>query len=174
VTFEDFEQDEDFFSEPTVGTLDDLMNEIEANWSEMAASVRGLTDEEMSRRGTAGPWSLKDVFAHIAAWEEEAARRINEIAQGNGATLTWPTRAEEDAFNAAAVEKSLSMPLDRVMKRLEECHQDLMDMLATFGEELVLADTEVKAAEWVPGWTYMHYQHHAPEIWQLKNSRTEA
>jgi hypothetical protein len=173
VTFDDLEDGEDFFSGPTLGTLDDLINEIEAHWSELATATRGLTDEEMTRRGSAGEWSLKDLFAHIAAWEEEAARRINEIANGNGPALTWPNRDEEDAFNAAAVERSHSMPLEQVMKRLEECHQDLMDMLATFGDELAVADTEVTAQEWIPGWTYMHYQHHAPEIWQLKNSRTE-
>jgi hypothetical protein len=109
----------------------------------------------------------------VAAWEEEAGRRIQEIVHGNGASLTWPTRDEEDAFNAKAVEAGKSRSLDQVMKRLEECHQDLMDMLATFGDELVVADTEVRAAEWVPGWTYMHYQHHTPDIWQLKNSRNE-
>ena len=171
MTFEDFEAGDDFFSEPSLGSLDDLMTEIEAHWSELAAAARGLTDEEMLRPQTSGDWSLKDVFAHIAAWEEEAARRINEIAQEGGDSLTWPTREEEDAFNAAAVLQSRELSLDRVMKRLEECHQDLMDMLATFGEELVVADTEVKAAEWVPGWTYMHYQHHAPDVWQLKNAR---
>ncbi len=172
MTFEEFEDGEDF-SEPLIGTLDDLLDEVERNWAELAAAARGLTDDEMSRPNTAGEWSLKDVFAHIAAWEEEAARRINEIAQGEGQSLTWPTREEEDAFNAAAVEKSRPQSLEQVMKRLEECHQDLMDMLATFGEELAVADMEVRAAEWVPGWTYLHYQHHGPDIWQLKNSRTE-
>lgn len=173
MTFDAFEDEEDFLSGPSLGTLDGLINEIEAHWAELASAARGLTDEEMTRRDGAGAWSLKDVFAHIAAWEEEAARRISEIANGNGSRLTWPSRDEEDAFNAAAVQKSLSMSLDQVMKRLEECHQDLMDMLATFGEELIVADMEVKAAEWIPGWTYMHYQHHAPDIWQVKNSRTE-
>jgi hypothetical protein len=48
-----------------------------------------------------------------------------------------------------------------------------MDMLATFGDELAAADLEVRAAEWIPGWTYMHYQHHAPEIWRLKHSQSE-
>lgn len=165
------EDGDDWLSEPSLGSLDDLLEEIEAHWGELAAAARGLTDEDMARPGTLGEWSIKDLFAHIAGWEEEATRRINEIVQGNGAQLTWPTRAEEDAFNAQTIEKSRHLAPEQVIKRLEECHQDLMDMLATFGEELVVADTEVKAAEWVPGWTYMHYQHHAPEIWQLKNSR---
>lgn len=172
MTFDEFE-DADFLSDPSLGTLDDLINEIEAHWSELAEAARGLTDEEMARPAAIGAWSMKDLFAHIAAWEEEAARRIDEIARGNGPLLSWPSREEEDAFNAAAVEKSLSMSVDHVVKRLEECHQDLMDMLATFGEELAVADMEVKAAEWIPGWTYLHYQHHAPEIWRIRNSRIE-
>jgi hypothetical protein len=172
LTFDGFNDDDDFFSEPSLGTLDDLLNEIEANWGELAAVSRGLTEDELTRSGTVGDWSLKDLFAHIAGWEEEAARRINEIANGQGESLTWPTREEEDAFNASAVEKSRGLSADQVMKRLEECHQDLMDMLATFGDELAVANLEVTAAEWVPGWTYMHYQHHAPEIWQVRNSRT--
>jgi hypothetical protein len=168
VTFEDFESSDDFFQEPSMGSLDDLLNEIEANWSELAAVSRGISDEDMARPGTIGPWSLKDLFAHIAGWEEEAVRRINEIVNGAGAELKWPTREEEDEFNAQTIEKSRDLSVERVMKRLEECHQDLMDMLATFGEELVLAETEVRAVEWVPGWTYLHYQHHAPEIHQAK------
>jgi hypothetical protein len=173
VTFDDFEDGDEFFSEPSLGTLDDLINEIEANWSELANISRGLTDADLTRPHAAGDWSLKDLFAHIAGWEEEAARRINEIANGMGHTLTWPTREEEDAFNAQTVQKSRALSSEQVMKRLEECHQDLMDMLATFGEELAVADVEVRAAEWIPGWTYMHYQHHAPEIWQARNSRVE-
>ncbi len=171
MTFEDFEASDDPFSEPSMGTLDDLINEIEAHWGELAAAARGLSDADLLKAATIGDWSVKDLFAHIAAWEEEAGRRINEIAQGSGHLLKWPTREEEDQFNAAAVERSRPLTSDQVMKRMEECHQDLMDMLATFGEELAVADTEVRAAEWVPGWTYLHYQHHGPEIWQLKNAR---
>jgi hypothetical protein len=168
LTLESWDDSDDFLPEPSMGTLDDLINEIEAAWGELAAVSRGLTEEQMLAPGTAGEWSLKDVFAHIAAWEEEAARRINEIVQGNGLSLTWPTREQEDAFNADAVGRSRALSVDQVLKRLEECHQDLMDLLATFGDELVVAQLEVPAAEWVPGWTYMHYQHHAPDIWQVR------
>lgn len=172
MTFEQFEEGEDWLSEPSMGSLDDLLEQIEANWGELAAAARGLGETDMMRPAALGDWSIKDLFAHIAAWEEEAVRRINEIVQGNGAALSWPSRAEEDEFNAAAVERSRALTSDQVIRRLEECHQDLMDMLATFGEELAVADLEVKAAEWVPGWTYMHYQHHTPEIWQLKDPRS--
>jgi hypothetical protein len=171
VTFDDLDHADDFFQEPSMGSLDDLINEIEANWSELAAVSRGIPDDVMLRPGTVGDWSLKDLFAHIAGWEEEAARRINDIANGMGDELKWPTREEEDEFNARTIEKSRALTLEQVMKRLEECHQDMMDMLATFGDELVLAETEVRAVEWVPGWTYMHYQHHAPDIGMAKNSR---
>jgi hypothetical protein len=170
VTFDDFEEPDDIFSGLTTGTLEDLLDEIEAHWAEFGAAVSSFTDEEILRPQSIGDWSLKDLIAHVAAWEEEAARRIDEIIRGNGASLTWPTKEEEDAFNEAAVSASQGLSIDQVIKRLEDCHQDVIDMLASFGDELATADIEVPAGEWVPGWTYLHYQNHLPDIWRLKDS----
>ncbi len=155
----------------SLGTLEDLVAEIENQWADLSAAVRGLTDAEMCRPGIVGTWSIKDVFAHIAAWEEEGAKRIDQIANGLGESLQWPTQDEENAMNARAVEVMRERTLEQVVKRMEEAHQDLTDMLVTFGEELMMAKMEVPAAEWVPGWTYLHYQDHAPQIWGFKNAR---
>jgi uncharacterized protein (TIGR03083 family) len=171
MTNEDFFEDEDIFEDEPAGALESLLHEIESRWRDLSAAARGLSEDEMLLPGAVGGWSVKDVLAHIAAWEQEGARRIDEIVRGNGAVLAWPNRDEENAFNAAAIEESAAKSLDEVVKRLEEAHRDFMDMLASFGEEVMLAELEVPAVEWVPGWTYLHYQEHTPEIWAYKNSR---
>jgi uncharacterized protein (TIGR03083 family) len=171
MTLDEFYEDEDVLADEPAGGLEGLLHEIETRWAELASAARGLTEEELAEPSTVGPWSIKDLLAHIAAWEQEGARRIDEIVNGNGATLSWPDRDQENAFNAAAVADSLDRSVDQVVKRLEEAHRDFMDMLASFGDEVILAELEVPAVEWIPGWTYLHYQEHAPQIWAHKNAR---
>lgn len=171
MTLDDYFEEDAFLEDEPVGALETLLHEIESRWSDLGAATRGLTDAELIEPNVCGPWSIKDVLAHIAAWEQEGARRIDEIVHGNGPELKWPDRDEENEFNSAAVETSRGKSPDEVVKRLEEAHRDFMDMLASFGEEVMLAELEVPAAEWVPGWTYLHYQEHAPQIWAFKNQR---
>jgi hypothetical protein len=170
VSEDTFLDEEEFSPEESLGSLDDVINEIEARWSDLAVAVRGLSDADICRPNVVGAWSIKNVLAHIAAWEQEGARRIDEITRGNGPALTWPSREEEDSFNAAAAAASEGRTVDQVVKSLEEAHQDFMDLLATFGDELMTANLEVSAQEWIPGWTYLHYQEHAPQIWAHKNA----
>lgn len=171
MTLDDYFEEEAFLEDEPVGPLESLLHEIESRWSELGAATRGLSLEELIEPNVVGTWSIKEVLAHIAAWEQEGARRIEEIIHGNGANLRWPDRDEENAFNAEAVAWALTKSVDEVVKRLEEAHRDFMDLLASFGDEVMLAELEVPAAEWVPGWTYLHYQEHAPQIWAFKNAR---
>ena len=151
-----------------MGVIDSLVQEIEASWRELAASVRDLSPEMRVRPGTVGDWSVKEVIAHIAAWEAEAARRIDVIISGFGAELTWPTREEEDAFNAAAAAAACEAEFEAVEKKLEEAHRDFTELLYAFGEEILATPLDVPATDWIPGWTYLHYQEHAPQIRALK------
>ncbi|HJX61128.1 MAG TPA: DinB family protein [Dehalococcoidia bacterium] len=48
----------------------------------LLVAVEGLSVEEMARPGAVGRWSVRDVLAHILAWEEEAVTRLDLLAAG--------------------------------------------------------------------------------------------
>lgn len=165
---EDKFEDDDFLLDEGLDPLEELLQQIESRWAELGAVLTALSEEEACRPDLVGSWSAKDVMAHIAAWEREGARRMDEIVHGNGAALSWPDRAGEDAFNASAVAASRTRTRDEVLKGMTEAHQDFVDLLAAFGEEVMTTELEVPAVEWIPGWTYLHYQEHAPQIRALR------
>jgi hypothetical protein len=67
------------------------------------ALLASLPDAALRRPRTQGAWSIQEVLGHIAAWETEGTRRLALLARGRGDRIVWyDTRAEMDAFNAAA------------------------------------------------------------------------
>jgi len=49
-------------------------------------AIAGLTDEQLTTPGVTGHWSVRDLMAHVAAWEEEALHALPIIVDG-GATI---------------------------------------------------------------------------------------
>ena len=75
-----------------------------------AASLRffqRLPERAILEPRTQGNWSVKDTFAHIVAWEEDGARRLELIGRGRGDRIHfYDDMAEDDRFNARAVRRS--------------------------------------------------------------------
>src|SRR3972149_3854383 len=67
------------------------------------ALLAGVPREVVERPRTQDAWSIKDVLAHLAAWEEEGTRRLALIARGRPERMVWDeTMGEADRFNARA------------------------------------------------------------------------
>jgi len=94
-----------------------------------AATLRLLAripGDAMLRPRTQGDWSIKDVLAHIAAWEEEGRRRLALIARGRGDRIVWyETMAEVDRFNARAVKAARRVSLAATLRRLARARNAL-------------------------------------------------
>ena len=75
-----------------------------------AASLRffqRLPERAILEPRTQGNWSVKDTFAHIVAWEEDGARRLELIRRGRGDRIHfYDDMAEADRFNARAVRRT--------------------------------------------------------------------
>ena len=48
----------------------------------LLASIEGLTEEEMLQPGVCGEWSVRDVLAHVAAWDRETTAMFEAMLQG--------------------------------------------------------------------------------------------
>ena len=54
----------------------DILAQVDVGWRELREGIRHLGRGGMRERTTTG-WTYKDLIAHLAAWEEEAARRLD-------------------------------------------------------------------------------------------------
>jgi len=55
---------------------------IETHWTKWLDAIAGLDDDQIIEPGTCGEWSVKDLFGHVAVWDEVAASKAASILGG--------------------------------------------------------------------------------------------
>jgi hypothetical protein len=122
--------------------------------------------EVLGRPGSRDGWSIRDVLAHIAAWEEEGARRLALIARGRGDRIVWyETMAEVDRFNARVVRQARRLSASRLLGRLARARVGLIRALRRL-PPAALADPShgLPVTTWVREFAWTHEQGHRAEI----------
>ena len=105
-------------------TKSDLLDVIRTERAQLEILFEGLTDSQMTKAGVDASWSIKDILAHIAAWERLAYDRIHAALSGE--PLKFPLikgDADVDKFNAGVYEKNKDQPLAKVMAEFHDSHR---------------------------------------------------
>lgn len=93
----------------------DLLKALTASRAEVDDALAGLTDEQLIEPGVLNDWTLKDVLAHLTAWEVELVTVLGKLARGQTPQPVGETDAETDALNAKWYKDYQARPLDRVL-----------------------------------------------------------
>ena len=56
-----------------------VLTRMEKEWRVFLDSFAGLADNVLMESGAVGHWSIRDLLAHIATWEEEALKALPEV-----------------------------------------------------------------------------------------------
>lgn len=125
--------------------------------------LAGVPERELLRPRTQGRWSVKDVLAHVAAWEEEAVRRFALIVRGRGDRILFydaDPRAV-DRFNARAVAAARTMTLGGVLRRLARVRHRLIERLRRLpAASLRDPAHRYPVTAWLPEFAWTHERHH--------------
>jgi hypothetical protein len=141
-----------------------------------AATLRllgAIPEEAIRRPRTQGAWSIQDVLAHIAAWEDEGARRLEAIGRGRGHRIRfYDTMAEVDRVNARVVRAARRLSLAVVLRRLARARARLLRALARL-QPRALADPahELPVVVWLREFAWTHEADHRREIGAWRRSR---
>jgi hypothetical protein len=94
------------------------------------ALLARLPEAVLRRSRTQGAWSIQDVLTHIAAWEEEGARRLALIRRGQAHRMVWyETMADADRYNARAVRAARRASFGATRRRLDRARRGLVRAL---------------------------------------------
>jgi Mycothiol maleylpyruvate isomerase N-terminal domain len=140
------------------------------------ALLAKLPREAIERSRTQGAWSIKDVLAHVAAWEEEGIRRLRLIARGRGDRMVWyETMAEADRYNARAVRAARRTPLPRLLARLARARTGLVAALRRLPPRALGDPTPgLPVTVWLREFAWTHERGHRQEIrdwWRAQRRR---
>lgn len=138
-----------------------LRQRINTAWDALRESYAGLSDDEMVKPGVSGDWSVKDILAHVAIWEEEAIAHLPTIVAG-GRPPRYAASGGIDAFNARTMADKRLLPLPAVLHQFEETHQRLLAYLETVPEAHITRETRFRHRLRLD--TYSHYPLHTRAI----------
>lgn len=130
----------------------------------LLAAVESLPAESHSVPKAIGDWSIKDLLAHLIAWEEEAARAF-EIWK-IGVNPDWSHIKDIDEFNAQAVKDRRKVAFPKIVEQLQLVHGGLIDNLKS------VSDSEFSKRGGVPRWLANllidHLDEHAEKVIAFK------
>lgn len=112
-----------------------MLKDVAASYLQLRKTISSLSDEDLSRPGTIGIWSGKDLISHIADWEGAYSEVLK--ARSEGKIARWPTEEAgltTDAWNEAQVVARADWSIGEVMEYLEQTHDDLMELLESHKE----------------------------------------
>jgi hypothetical protein len=149
-----------------------LHSRIHEEWEALAAVIYALDTPQILRRDP-GEWSVKDIIAHIAAWEKFLILNQFLAMLAAEALCVDPgviDRASEDEVNAILFERNRERALAEVQSDAYETHRWLMSELDKIGEATLAKSTlcfgpdPKPLAQWVVFNTCDHYADHRRTI----------
>jgi len=111
-------------------TLNDALAELGSTRDALLAAIAGLDEATLDRKGGVGDWSIKNVLAHIAAWEAWVVEALPARMTTGTTPEDFRQRAEdEDRFNAEEVAEREELTPDEQLMELERTRAELLAYL---------------------------------------------
>ena len=111
-------------------TLIDALAQLAHTRAELLIAIDGLSEAVLDRQGVVGDWSIKNVLAHIAAWEAWVVEALPARMTTGTTPQDFRQRAEdEDRFNAEEVAEREELTPDEQLMELERTRAELLAYL---------------------------------------------
>lgn len=138
------------------GTTGELVARIQAGFRPVRDAAQALSPAALESASPAG-WTLKEMLAHVAYWEETVVPRLAALraggAEGSGRSV--------DEVNAEVAREARARSGREVLERWDAAHAALLEAVrALSAAEL----SDRRFIDTVVGETYEHYPEHAAEL----------
>ncbi len=121
-----------------------LLKRLEKAWDRLRESYAGLSDAQLMEPGVTGEWSVRDIIAHVTTWEEEALKHLGSILEGRRPPRYSVMYGGIDAFNARMTAEKAGLALSEILRRRDEVHQRIIEVIRRTPEEQLVADTRFR------------------------------
>jgi len=151
-----------------------LLTIIEEAHNKLLRAIEGFTPEQMTEPALDGGRSVKDVLAHVTAWERLL---LSVLPQVNSGRKELPTGGDDnfegtDSFNKKVFAKNKDRPYADVASDFASTYAELLDFINATPEDRLLGPASPTWWGQEPTWqfiaenTYRHYTEHAEQIEQ--------
>jgi len=134
----------------------DLLARIEHGYVSTRAVLDAIAADRYDERLPSG-MTLREVLAHLAAWEETVPPRVQGALAGHGDV---GDHSDIDGFNARVSAETRDTSIDDLKMRLARSHAAVVDVVRSF-EGRDVPDLAVQIVEWN---TTQHYPDHFGDL----------
>jgi uncharacterized damage-inducible protein DinB len=150
-----------------------LVKKLKEERRKLLQAAQALSPSQRETPFLGGKWSAKDVLAHIAAWDREQLKGVQQLLRGERPgflDFDW------DEFNARAVAARHGASFEAIVKETEQTLDEFIATLESIPEEefaklrgLRWKRWEV-TLEWVVSGTYTHDAEHRQQLKEFLRS----
>jgi hypothetical protein len=170
-------------------TKSELLHAIEVGRREWDTVLSQIDEQYLSEQGVEGIWSVKQIVAHVAGYEEWTAAFLNDRLNPSTGILTahdafWQEQldvyrqnhpdfpahmneTDDDQTNAVVVAFYDQYTAHEVLEREQQAYQQLLSATQAMSDSQLMEPGTVgkrSIMEILPNQCYDHYQTHLPAI----------
>lgn len=107
----------------------DVIADTRAARARLTEAIAGLTEDQMVQVGAVGIWSVKDVLAHLVAWEAELVTTLSSIEQHTHRAPRIVQIEDIDDWNAEQYRINAARPAQNILEDFHGVHRHLINAL---------------------------------------------
>ncbi len=151
-----------------------LLNTIQTEYAQFESLIAPLSETQLCTAPFEGEWSIKDIMAHIAVWEQLCTRWLEEFLRG---VTPQPSERLDQGSNDRIYRENRDRSLAEVRELFHHAHQQFLHQVNLLAQ--TLSEEELNASHrfaWTESWpdssliaviadnSYEHYHDHAQQI----------
>lgn len=115
-----------------------LLKEIRDARAHLLAAIKGLSEDEMRQPGVAGYWSVKDILAHLVAWEAELVTALSRKLSRRSKDAPRIVLIDDiDEWNAEQYHLNAPRPLSVILEDFHGVHKYLLRAVEDLDERVL-------------------------------------
>ncbi len=160
-------------------TRDELTERISRGYERLQGLVTRADSARLSTDRVFDDWTVKDVLAHIAAWQSVMVTNLFRLERGQTFLYTGLSDAQVDELNARFHAELKDWPPEKVLADLEGSYRQLISRVRLLSDQELNVPRHFKQLRGRPLWqviaenTFEHYEEHLPalEAWRRQLGR---
>lgn len=116
-----------------------LAGQVNEARERLLASFAGLSNDEMTEPGVDGGWSVRDILAHLAAWDRAYADMFRAMLAGERHPILDMDEIGLEQFKQERYLASKDLGVDEALTEFTAAREELMDLLRGVGNAQLFA-----------------------------------
>lgn len=132
----------------------ELLTAVQQSRAALETALAGLTPEQLTTPGVIENWTIKDVLAHLTAWEVAMVTNLGKAQRGQTPKVPQWTDATRRQQNEQWWQEYQTRPLERVLADWQGVRKQTLRLLEATKEAELAAP--LKWWQKHPLWAYIH------------------